>query len=400
MYAGSKTKMEVDSVRQIAQPMAERALALARTVQPLVVREIQQLCPIPAPTFAEEERARYVARRLAEFGLAQIEVDPLWNVVARLPGRGNGPTLLFAAHMDTVFPSETDLRVQVEGEILRAPSVGDNTAAVAVLLHVARLLQEGELQPEGDVIFAATVGEEGLGNLRGIRALLDQSGADAEYVIPIDGSLGGLVAQGVASRRWRLQVTAEGGHSWGAFGAPSAIHALGRMIAAISEIRVPRTPKTTFNVGLIRGGTTVNTIAAEAEAVIDLRSLAPEELHRLEERVKRSVSQVAIETGTFAKWELLGDRPGGSIPADHPLCQLVRSVHEGLAIPTRAYASSTDGNIPLSRGIPAVTVGVTLGGNGHRLDEYIHTSPLVKGIAQILLLIEGAASLPRRNPPR
>lgn len=391
------TKMGVDSVRQTAEPMAERVLQMAREAQPLVVREILQICPIAAPTFAEQERAAYVARRFQEFGLTDVVVDAISNVVARVRGKGVGPTILLAAHLDTVFPVETDLRVKMEGEILRAPGVGDNTAAVAVLLHVARLLQQGDLTPEGDVILAATVGEEGLGNLRGMRAVLDGVGRDAEYVLPVDGSLGGLVAQGVASRRWRLLVTAEGGHSWGAFGAPSAIHALGRMIGAISEVRVPSAPKTTFNVGMIRGGTSVNTIAAEAEAVIDLRSLSPDELQRLEERVKRSVSQLATETGTFVKWELLGDRPGGSIPLDHPLCQLVRSVHERLAIPTRTYASSTDGNVPLSRGIPAVTVGVTLGGNGHRLDEYIHTTPLIKGLAQILLLIHGAAGLPRRS---
>lgn len=391
------TKMGVDSVRQTVEPMAERVLQIAREAQPLVVREILQICPIAAPTFAEQARAAYVAQRFQEFGLTDVAVDAISNVVARVRGKGAGPTILLAAHLDTVFPVETDLRVKMEGEILRAPGVGDNTAAVAVLLHVARLLQQGDLTPEGDVLLAATVGEEGLGNLRGMRAVLDGVGQEAEYVIPLDGSLGGLVAQGVASRRWRLLVTAEGGHSWGSFGAPSAIHALGRMIAAISEIRVPSTPRTTFNVGLIKGGTSVNTIAAEAEAVIDLRSLSPDELRRLEERVKRSVAQLATETGTFVKWELLGDRPGGSIPLDHPLCQLVRSVHERLAIPTRTYPSSTDGNVPLSRGIPAVTVGVTLGGNGHRLDEYIHTTPLVKGLAQILLLIHGAATLPRRS---
>jgi tripeptide aminopeptidase len=349
---------------------------------------------VPAPTFSEEARARYVASRFTEFGLTDLTVDPIWNVVARVPGRGVGPTILLAAHTDTVFPVGTDVRVKVEGELMRAPGVGDNASAVAVLLHTGRLLLEEGLTPPGDVILAATVGEEGLGNLRGIRAVLDGPGRDAEYVLPLDGSLGGLVAQGVASRRWQLQVTAEGGHSWGAFGAPSAIHALGRMISAISEIRVPSAPKTTFNVGLISGGTSVNTIAASAEAVIDLRSLSPEELRRLEDRMKRAVAQLATETGTFAKWELLGDRPGGSIPEDHPLCQLVRNVHQHLSIPTRSYASSTDGNVPLSRGIPAVTVGVTLGGNGHRLDEYIHTAPLVKGLAQVLLLIQGAADLP------
>jgi tripeptide aminopeptidase len=385
-------------MRHAVEPgLAGRMLDLARVAQPHVVREVIQVCQIPAPTFHEEQRARYVAERFRAFGVAEVHLDPIWNVTARIRGRGVGPTLLIPAHLDTVFPLETDVRVKSEGEILRAPGVGDNSAAVAVLLHVARLLVAEGIEPAGDVVLAATVGEEGLGNLRGIRAVLDGPAADAEYVLPLDGSLGGLVAQGVGSRRWRLSVTAEGGHSWGAFGAPSAIHALGRMIGAIAEIRVPSSPKTTYNVGLIRGGTSVNTIAAEAEALIDLRSLSGEELRRLEERMKRTVAQVAADTGTFAKWELIGDRPSGSIPEEHPLCQLVRTVHQHLNIPTRTYASSTDGNVPLAREIPAVTIGVTLGGNGHRLDEYIHTAPLVKGLAQVLLLIQCAAHLPRRS---
>jgi tripeptide aminopeptidase len=375
-------------------PTARRLMERAQSLLPELVQEVIRICEIPAPTFQEERRTQYVEERMNSLGLEDVTVDAVGNVLGRIRGTGGGPTLLLAAHIDTVFPLETNVRVQVDGEILRAPSVGDNSASVATMLYTARLLLEDRIRLRGDVIFAATVGEEGLGNLRGIRAAMERFGHEVDYVLPLDGSLGSMVRQGVGSRRFRLVVNAEGGHSWGAFGTPSAIHALGKMIALISEIRVPANPKTTFNVGTISGGTSVNTIAARAEAVIDLRSLDLEELRRLEERIRRIASDVARYAGVGAQLELLGDRPTGSIPDDHPLCMLVRSVHYQLGLQSRAYPSSTDGNVPLAMGIPAVTIGVTLGGNGHRLDEYIHTSPLVRGLAQVLLLLTAAQQLP------
>jgi tripeptide aminopeptidase len=333
---------------------------------------------------------------MRELGLEEVYRDSAGNVIGRLKGSHGGPTTLVAAHLDTVFPLETDVTIRRDGEILRAPGVGDNSASVAAMLHGARLLREEGVPLEGDILFVATCGEEGLGNLYGMRAAMEGHKHEVDYVLVLDGSLGGLVRESVGSRRFRLVVTSDGGHSWGAFGAPSAIHALGRMIAQISEIRVPSHPKTTYNVGMISGGTSINTIAARAEALLDLRSLSRDELLRLEERVRRIVTGVARESGVLAELTLLGDRPTGSLRDDHPLPQLVREVHQRLGIQTRSYPSSTDGNIPLSLGIPAVTVGVTLGGNGHRLDEYIHTTPLAKGLAQVLLMLLGIQSLPMR----
>ena len=381
---------------QMDTTWSRRFLELAQVALPEVVREVVTICQIPAPTFDEGQRTQYVTERMSAIGLEDVMADEAGNAVGRIRGSGGGPTILMAAHIDTVFPLDTDVIVRSDGEILRAPGVGDNSASVAVMIHAARLLLETDTRPAGDLIFAATVGEEGLGNLRGIRTIMNRFKGEIDYVIALDGSLGSMVRQGVGSRRFRLVVTTEGGHSWGAFGSPSAIHSLGRMIAQISEIRVPANPKTTFNVGTISGGTSVNTIAAQAEAVIDLRSLDLDELKRLEERVRRIVSEVARFTGVSAALELIGDRPVGQISDEHPLCQLVRSVHHQLGLQSRSYPSSTDGNVPLSMGVPAVTVGVTLGGNGHRLDEYIHTSPLAKGLAQVIILALASQQLPVR----
>lgn len=377
-------------------PVIRQLLDLAQAALPQVVQEVIEICQIPAPTFEEQQRTQHVRDRMTALGLADVKADEVGNVVGRLSGTGRGPAVMLAAHIDTVFPMGTDVTVKRDGDILRAPGVGDNSASVAAMLHTARLLQEGSVRLDGDVYFAATVGEEGLGNLRGIRRVMEEYGARVDYVIALDGSLGSMVRQGVGSRRFRLTVTAEGGHSWGAFGSPSAIHSLGRIIAQIADIRVPTSPKTTFNVGLISGGTSVNTIAAQAEAVIDLRSLDVDELRRLEEKVKRIAADVCRQSGVTHAFELLGDRPTGAISDDHPLCQAVRRVHHQMGLQTRVYPSSTDGNVPLSLGIPSVTVGVTLGGNGHRTDEYIHASPLGRGVGQLLLLLLDVQKLPVR----
>lgn len=377
-------------------PVTRNLMDLAQAALPAVVKETIAICQIPAPTFQEQARTRYVRERMEAIGLSSVSADDLGDVVGRLKGTGGGPAILLAAHIDTVFPMETDLTVRPDGDILRAPGVGDNSASVAAMLHVARILIENQISLSGDVLFAATVGEEGLGNLRGISRVVQTHGPEIDYVIVLDGSLGSLVRQGVGSRRLRLVVTTDGGHSWGSFGSPSAIHALGKVIAQIADIRVPTNPKTTFNVGTISGGTTVNTIANRAEAVIDLRSLDVEELRRLEERVRRIAAEVCRHSGVAHEFEVLGDRPVGQIPEEHPLCATVKRVHSQMGITTRSYPSSTDGNVPLSLGIPAVTVGVTLGGNGHRLDEYIHASPLARGVGQLLLLLTAAQQLPAR----
>lgn len=381
----------------LGTPVAERIVNRARELLDDLVADTARIAELPAPTGDEGARAEFMAARLRALGAAGVEIDAAGNAVGRLPGQGSGPVLVLAAHLDTVFPHGTELRACRDGDLLRGPGVGDNAASLAAMLMAARILQEGQYPLGGDVILAATVGEEGLGNLRGIRSLMERLGAEVDYVVPIDGTLGGMVRQGVGSRRYRLVVEAEGGHSWGAFGAPSAVHSLGKMIARISDIPVPMHPKTTFNVGTIQGGTAVNAIAARAEALIDLRSVDAAELERLDRRVQEAVQQVAHQTAAPARLEPVGERPAGAIPDGHPLCRAVRAVHGRLGIQTRTYASSTDANIPLSLGMPAVTIGVTLGGNGHREDEYIHVPPLARGLAQVVLLVLAVQDLPPRR---
>ncbi|MCG0237957.1 MAG: M20/M25/M40 family metallo-hydrolase [Firmicutes bacterium] len=386
----------------LASPVVDQVLGWCLRHLDELVDEVARIAGIPAPTGAEGRRAAYVAERMRQCGLAGVETDPVGNVLGRvLPPAGAGqPRILLAAHLDTVFPEETPLEIRRDGHLLRGPGVGDNAAGLAGLIGAGRLLVELADRLRGEVILAATVGEEGLGNLRGMRALMERYGDTVDYVLALDGTLGGMVRQAVGSRRLRLRVLAEGGHSWGAFGAPSAVHSLCRMVAAIADLPVPSNPKTTYNVGLIRGGTSVNTIAAEAEAVLDLRSLDPRELDRLERRVRRSVAAIAARDGVRVEVELLGERPAGEVPESHPLCQVVRAVHRRLGIQTRVYPSSTDGNIPLAMGIPAVTIGVTVGANGHRVDEYIETRPLARGVAQVVLAVLALQEVPLPQPGR
>jgi di/tripeptidase len=206
-------------------------------------------------------------------------------------------------------------------------------------------------------------------------------------VIAVDGGLGNLIHEAIASRRYRVTCRTGGGHSWSHFGTPSAVHALGRIIARLSYMDVPVEPRTTFNVGVIDGGTSVNTIAAEASLLLDLRSVSAASLARLDEQAQAIWTAVGRETGVAVTAELIGDRPGGSISATHPLCQAVRAVHRELGVVTQSMPSSTDANIPLSAGVPAVTLGVTTGANGHRLDEYIQLAPVPTGLQQLLLLL-------------
>lgn len=370
-----------------ASPVVRECLNLAKSCRSELVAEIARICEIPAPTFHEEARAAYLERRLAEAGLEGVHRDRVGNVIGRRRGRHGEPSIILAAHLDTVFPAETEITVRRTADALYGPGIGDNSSSLGALIWVARILDMAGVKLERDIVFCATVGEEGLGDLRGMKEIMASMGDRVACVIPLDGSLGGLVHEAVGSRRFRLRVTAGGGHSWGAFGAPSAIHSLGRIIARISELQVPRDPKTTYNVGVISGGTSVNTIAASAECLLDLRSVDREELEKLEKRVMAIVDQVSADTAVDTSSELLGDRPAGTISADHPLCLMVRAIHQYLGIVTKTYPSSTDANVPLSMGIPSVSIGVTTGANGHRVDEYIFTDPLDKGMQQVILLL-------------
>lgn len=364
-------------------PVAARARArLAGAIEELVSETIA-VCEIPAPTFHEEQRARYVARQFSAAGLDGVSLDVLGNVTGVLPGAQGGPMVMLAAHLDTVFEGLTQIRVRRNGDQLHAPGVRDNSAAVAALIVLARILVATGVRTRRPLILAGTVGEEGLGDLRGMRALMDGWGDRLEYVIGVDGALGGIVNYGIGSRRLEVTTRARGGHSWGDFGSPSAVHAMGRMIGAIGDIEVPLSPKTTFNVGKIQGGTSVNSIAAQAVMQVDMRSVDSTQLRRLEEEVRRRVAAVAAAERVELEVTVVGDRSSGSIAPDHELVRLVTAVQGKLGIHSRLSASSTDANIPLSRGIPAVTIGVTTGANNHAPTEHADITPMVTGVLQL-----------------
>jgi len=371
----------------------KRAFAYIEAHHEALVQLIIRLCEIPAPTFEEKERAEAVAEELRGLGLQDVHLDSVSNVLGTLQGKSPGPTFLLDAHTDTVFPAGTDVRVRREAGRLIAPGVGDDTANLACGLFFLRLVRECGLVLPGTLIFSGSVGEEGLGDLRGIKAIMEQLAGRIDYVLALDGQIGKLTHQGVGSHRYRISVKAQGGHSWADFGAPSAIHALGDLIARMSRLDVPRQPRTTFNVGLISGGTSVNTIAQSAEMTLDLRSLSAEALASLEARVLALLPEVERTYDVHIERQLVGDRPAGSKADTTWMVETLRQVHETLGIQSESGAASTNANIPLSQGIPAVVIGTYRGKGTHRLEEWIDERSIIVGMKQLVL---GVLALQKR----
>lgn len=382
----------MDIQRWRDNPTVRRALADLSDYRPVLETAIA-IQQVPAPTFDEAERSRLVLDRLGALGLSNVESDELGNVYGRRLGRARRPGLLIAAHLDTVFPRETDLRLRYEGDRVYGPGLGDNSTGVAGLIHLAQAMQRHDLPNQGDIWFVGNVGEEGLGDLRGIRAAVDKLRDRIGHVIALEGcDFGTLHHQAIGVRRYRIEATAPGGHSWGNFGTPSAIHALARLAARIADLAVPRTPRTTYNIGVIKGGTSVNTIAEHASMLLDMRSVSAAALADLVAQVDRLVAAAAVENPeVHLKVATVGDRPSGSITRDHPLVQAAVAAYHSVGATVSYQQSSTDANIPLSQGIPAVCMGLTDGGNAHRHDEYIQPSNLGRGL-QALLLLTLAAS--------
>jgi tripeptide aminopeptidase len=348
---------------------------------------ITRLCEIASPTFAEGPRARAVAEELRALGLQDVHLDEANNVIGVLPGREPGPTFLLDAHTDTVFPAGTDVRVRRGDGKLKAPGVGDDTANLACGLFLLRLVRDCGLPLPGTLIFSGTAGEEGLGDLCGIKAVMNELNGRVDYVLALDGQLGRVCNQGVGSHRHKITVKAQGGHSWADFGAPSAIHALGAMIARISKLEVPKHPRTTFNVGIISGGTSVNTIAESAQMLLDMRSVSAEELMSLENRVLAILPEVEHEYNVHIERQLVGDRPAGSKADTVWMVDTIRQVHETLGIQTQINAASTNANVPLSQGIPAVVIGTYTGKGTHRLEEWIDERSVILGMKQLTLAV-------------
>lgn len=367
----------LDAVRAIAASRVHPTASLAT-----------RICEVPAPTGDEGRRADLVDRLLRERGYAS-ERDDAGNVYARRGERG-GPVLMLAAHTDTVFPVGTDTSVRVEGTTLHGPGIGDNSLGVAAAIAAFDILDELQATTDVDVVLAATTGEEGLGNLRGVRAAVERYRDELGALIAVEGhNLGRVTHAAVGSVRWRITTSGPGGHSWGAFGKPSAIHRLARIIAAIDDLSVPGDPKTTYNVGMIDGGVSVNTIAPRASALVDMRSVDARELQRLAERVGQ-LARDADGNGVSVEIEVLGERPAGQTPRAHWLVGTAGDILRRLGMQPIFDASSTDANVPMSLGIPAICIGMTHGANGHTTNELIELPPLATGLSQLATLILAA----------
>jgi tripeptide aminopeptidase len=347
---------------------------------------------IPAPTFGEARRASYVAKQFSELGLSQIEIDELSNVRGLLEGKNHQlPGVMISAHTDTVFGAETILDIQQRDGLIYGPGIGDNSMGVAGLLGIAAILKSLNIQPESDLWFVANTREEGLGDLGGMKAVFQHLKHQIGCVINLEGmAFGHVYHTGIAVRRLHIRAKGEGGHSWLNFGRSSAIHGIMELGAKIVALMPPATPRTTYNIGIVEGGQSINTIAAEAGLWLDLRSEQSNTLEQFEQDVRDLVNGITRPHLAF-QIEVVGDRPAGSIPVHHPLVEGALSALEAVGIKGTLENGSTDANVPLAAGCPAVTVGVTRGGNAHRLDEYIETRPIADGLRHLLLLTLAAS---------
>src|SRR4051812_12029756 len=343
--------------------------------------EQKRITEIPAPPFKEKVRAEYFLKRMQELGFKDASIDAEGNVIALRKGSGGGrPKLVVSAHLDTVFPEGTDVTVKEKDGVILAPGIGDDSRGLAALLSLIKAVNANGIATVGDVMFVGTVGEEELGNLRGVKALF-RDHADIDGFISIDGlGITRVVNQATGSHRYQMIFRGPGGHSFQEFGLPSATHAMGRAIAKISDLQTPSDPKTTFTVGTVSGGTSVNAIAGEARMAVDMRSNSTDELLKLEARLLDLVKQAVADEN--ARWnsdkmsveiKLIGDRPAGIVAMDSPIVQATqRAVSVITRSPRVTFAgSSTDSNLAMSLGIPAVTIGGGGdGGNWHSRNEW------------------------------
>jgi acetylornithine deacetylase/succinyl-diaminopimelate desuccinylase-like protein len=374
--------------------LLEAAQKLDRTNSRFAERSIA-IQQIAAPTGAEGQRARWIEREFRDLGLHDVEQDPIFNVYGRIAGKTRGPAVLVTAHTDTVFAAATDLTVATDEaqDRISGPGIGDNSAGVAGLLAIAEICSR-LTKPPVDIWFVANTGEEGLGDLKGMRAVVDRLQERIGACIVVEGmGLGRVVHRALGSKRFRMSVTAPGGHSWSDFGSASAIHILVAIAAQLAALLPPDSPRTTYNIGRIEGGTSINTIAQHAALELDLRS---EETGALAQIVQQALDRIQPyqtvkyqRQGVEVLVETIGDRPPGQIDRNHPLVQAALDSlgAAGWSGALDLRISSTDANIPLSRGIPAVCVGITEGGNAHRRQEWIEVEPAMIGLRHLLYLV-------------
>jgi acetylornithine deacetylase/succinyl-diaminopimelate desuccinylase-like protein len=353
--------------------LMNRLLDLAITIQ-----------QIPAPTFHEERRAGFLREAFVGEKLRDVAIDPAGNVLARLEGKGQAKPVIVSAHMDTVFSESVSLHVTREPERIFGPGIGDNSLGVAALFGLLWSLRERKVDLPGDVWFAANVGEEGLGDLRGMKALVERFGAAVQAYLVLEGmALGHVYHRAIGVRRYRVTARTAGGHAWSDFGRPSAVHELASLVTQITALPIPPLPRTTLNVGRISGGSGINVVAAEASFELDLRSEAMPVLGQLVQQVEDLI-RLANRDGVTVEAEVIGERPAGEIASGHALVRLAAECLRTQGLEAHLTSGSTDANAPLSRGYPAIVLGISTGGGAHTVHEYIDTPPVEKGMEQIL----------------
>lgn len=383
----------------LERPDLASAVRALRDDDERTLREQVELTRIPAPPFGEEERAAHMAELMEEAGLQDVRRDGEGNVLARLAGRGESPVCVVSAHLDTVFPAGTDISVERDGDVLRGPGISDDGRGLAALLALARVMAAEELSLTGPVLFVATVGEEGAGDLRGVRHLFRDGGParGARAFISLDGAGSGrLVTMGLGSRRYRIHAEGRGGHSWVDFGTPNPIHALGRLVAAAADLPLPDDPATSLTVARWSGGSSVNAIPKDAWVEMEIRSEGADSVAELDREVRRlaeeAVAAVNADDGRRApvtlRIESIGERPASATPPDAALVRAAAAATRAVDAEPELAVSSTDANIAMSLGIEALTLGAggTAGG-AHTAEEWYRNERGPEGIVRVLLTL-------------
>ena len=365
-----------------------------------------RICSVPSSPFGERERAEYLSRKFLEIGLSEVQIDEAGNCLGLLRGLSQSPLMVVSAHLDTVFSRETDFTVRRKDQRLFAPGISDDGCGLVALISIARVLVETSSKTSGSILFVGTVGEEGEGNLRGVRYLFTEGpwAGRIESFISFDGpGIERITNRALGSHRYRVTVKGTGGHSWGDFGIPNPVHALGRAISRLVSYTLPKDQRTTFNVGKVQGGTSINSIPSAAYMDVDLRSCDEVELQRLDAYFRRSVHE-AVDQENAARRpgdsplvlniDLVGERPGGATPSNSFLVELAQQATQTFGIVGELDQSSTDSNLPISLGIPAITLGAGgTSGCSHTLDEWYEPLNRDKGLKRGLLTILGMVGL-------
>lgn len=393
----STTELSPETLEQ--KPAVARALQAVREQADWALEQQIRITEIPAPPFREETRARYLEQQFRKLGLANVHRDTIGNVLGEYRGREREGWVVVSAHLDTVFPPETPVRVEHEGNRLVGPGISDNGNGLATLLALVRALQTARVPVRTSVLFVANVGEEGEGNLRGMKHLFDDAAwrRKLRAAIAIDGSGNErLTVRALGSKRLHVLVRGPGGHSWGDFGLPNPIQALARAIAELAAVSVPEQPRTVLNVGVIEGGTSVNSIPYQAAMKIDIRSESAAEIARLEEAVRQAVERAVAAENDAARRkdplrsdiQVIGERPGGAVADSARIVEVFRAVDRHLGLETQVRTASTDANIPIALGLEAVAVsGGGRSGASHSLREWYDPADREVGTRRILLAL-------------